>query len=1440
MLGPVAVDDGTRSLPLGGYRQRLVLALLLSRAGQSLSADWLIDAVWGEHPPRTARKTLQVYVARLRAVLGEDTVTTGPGGYRLVLGGAELDAEDFTTTADRGHLLLARAPDRALDELTRALALWRGPPFGDLGDEMALQAQAQRLRERRLVAIEDRVDAEQTLTHSPALSAELTTLLAEHPGRARLRAALMLNLYRSGRAEDALGLFDEARRHLADELGADPDLVLSEMNERILRRDPTLDAPPTEQPEPAATGPGQPVRNPFKGLHPFQTADADDFFGRTALVDTLEAAVDTQPLVVLVGASGTGKSSAVRAGLVPRLLQRSPTWTVVTMTPGAHPFEALREAANDAGGAEVAWYTDDLDVLRTMQAVSTDEAGHVLLVVDQAEELITQATGEAAARFVTNLVSVAEDPAAQCTVLATVRADFTDRLLSHPQLAAHVADSFVTVAPIGPSEITEATLGPARGVGLAVEPELVAELVADVTDQPGALPLFEYALAEMCRDQTGPVLSRAAYRRLGGLRGALARRAEQTYQALEPDEQAAARVALLRLVAVTEDGAVVRQRARRVALESLAVRSGAAIDAFDRARLLTFDRHPGTGEPTVEVAHEALIERWPRLASWVEQSREDLRLARLLDEEVAEWEASRHDAAYLMRGSRLAAYDDWPRTPAVSTTDAERDYLYASRRQRAHRAAAERRATQRLRALVAVATVVALLASVLAVVAVQRTSVAETAAAQAQARDLAAASSSLARSDTDLALLLALESSRLGGGQVSQAVSALHTAVASDRLLLTVDSGDSVALLPNGRVLLGGEQPRVVDAVTGQVDAVLPGASEATHVVASADGRWVATIEGEGLSTWDMAGQSIQSSPPLEQAWQGSAGVLDLAMTDDGSLVALLAEPTAGGLTVIDTSTGERVASRVVTGAAQSTSPGIAFDRAGSTVWRTDQSRVMSFGVATQSWQAAVDTPAGVVAVDPMADGSLLTAHDDGWMRRWRPNGTLRDSVLVAGVPLTALAVDRSTGRVAIGDSAGVVHIWQPDGRGLAPFTRIRSEAAGVVEVDIRDGLVAAVDTGRRVRVWTAAQASELGLWPAGGAVAVSPDDAVLAAAAQDGDGLAATVVLRAMDTGQERASIAPPEGATHVAGMAFTDDGSQLVLTYGWPQDTYWPGNYRDAVAVVDTSSGDLRHSKSDDRPMVGDIDVAGDLLALSLCSGGSPAWVLDVEWSQPGQAALAASTDTTDCGHGVALSHDMTRYASLSTESPAGARVYSLSSGEETVSVAHPPLNRGSVRFSPDDRWLLTAGADGAARVWDSATGDERATLASAGGAAETAVWADADTVVSSHADGKARVWDVASQRLLAEIGDADVAPYIAVTQDGRRLITSAQGQALAWTLDIEELHELARARASRTFTAAECRRYGIDPCPAEKGEPAQAASQPIPHSRDLGPDRPDALAR
>jgi DNA-binding SARP family transcriptional activator len=320
VLGPVEVVAEQRTPPLGGYRQRLVLAVLLSRPNQVLGADWLVDAVWGERPPRTARKTLQVYLTRLRHLLGDDAIVTTPAGYRLHTAVQALDSLRFEHLAEQGRAALPTEPRRAAGFLRQALALWRGSAFGDLGDAPALRGETTRLHEVRLGALEDRLDADLACSHGGDLVPELTDLVAEHPLRERLRGQLMLALHRAGRQAEALAGYEQTRRLLADELGTDPTEPLRTVHEQILRHDPSLDAAAgaSDVEEPRQ------VRNPYKGLRPFSEADAGDFFGRDDLVEQLTAAVSTHPLVALVGASGSGKSSAVRAGLVPRLRTAQP------------------------------------------------------------------------------------------------------------------------------------------------------------------------------------------------------------------------------------------------------------------------------------------------------------------------------------------------------------------------------------------------------------------------------------------------------------------------------------------------------------------------------------------------------------------------------------------------------------------------------------------------------------------------------------------------------------------------------------------------------------------------------------------------------------------------------------------------------------------------------------------------------------------------------------------------------------------------------------------------------------------------------------------------------------------------------------------------------------------------------------------------------------
>jgi YVTN family beta-propeller protein len=244
ILGPLEAEDEGRLVPLGGSRQRAVLAILLLHRGEVLSVDRLVDELWGEQPPDTATKTVQVYVSRLRKELGQDVVLTRGGGYLLDIEPDQLDAERFQRLTAEGRDALERGEARSASELLRqALDLWRGPPLGDLAYEPFARSHIARLEELRLVALEHRIEADLALGKHAALIPEFETLVREHPTRERLRAQLMLALYRSGRQTDALASYRDARRALVDELGLEPTRELQELERAILAQEPALDSP---------------------------------------------------------------------------------------------------------------------------------------------------------------------------------------------------------------------------------------------------------------------------------------------------------------------------------------------------------------------------------------------------------------------------------------------------------------------------------------------------------------------------------------------------------------------------------------------------------------------------------------------------------------------------------------------------------------------------------------------------------------------------------------------------------------------------------------------------------------------------------------------------------------------------------------------------------------------------------------------------------------------------------------------------------------------------------------------------------------------------------------------------------------------------------------------------------------------------------------------
>jgi YVTN family beta-propeller protein len=241
ILGPVEAVEQQRALPLGGSRQRALLAILVLHRGEALTSDRLIDELWGERPPATAAKTLQGYVSRLRRVLGPDVLLTRAGGYVLAAAPEQVDAERFERLAAGAREALARGdPAGARDQLRSALALWRGDALADLAYEPFAARQVARLEEARRAAIEDRIDAELALGADRELIGELEALVAAHPVRERPREQLMLAMYRCGRHAEALEVYRRARTALSDELGLEPGPTLRELEQRILEHDPSL------------------------------------------------------------------------------------------------------------------------------------------------------------------------------------------------------------------------------------------------------------------------------------------------------------------------------------------------------------------------------------------------------------------------------------------------------------------------------------------------------------------------------------------------------------------------------------------------------------------------------------------------------------------------------------------------------------------------------------------------------------------------------------------------------------------------------------------------------------------------------------------------------------------------------------------------------------------------------------------------------------------------------------------------------------------------------------------------------------------------------------------------------------------------------------------------------------------------------------------------
>jgi WD40 repeat protein/DNA-binding SARP family transcriptional activator len=1298
ILGPLSVRVDGSPVALGGPKQRALLALLLLSANRVVPRDRLVAEVFPEQSGNSADHALRNHVSRLRKVFAaagsdEPRLAARAPGYLLRIEPGELDLERFEQLVSEGREALGAGRTEAAATLLRsAEQLWEGRPFADLEFEPFGRLEVERLEELRLAAVEERIDADLALGRQLALVPELETLAAEYPFREHFRAQLMVALYRSGRQAEGLAVYQRTRTLLSDELGLEPGGELQELQRAILVQDPAL--------APAVVEDGRESEAfrdicPFKGLAPFEPADAEFFFGRERLVSELVGRLEEVPFLALVGASGSGKSSLLRAGLLPALDPEH-----VLARPGEpQPF---------GGTANV-------------------------FAVDQFEELFgPELSEEQRASFVSGLVERAWDPDRRSLVIIALRADFFVQLARYPEVADLVGPNHVLLGPMSTSELRRTIEGPSGRVGLEVEPELVDTLVDDVAGEPGGLPLLSTALVDLWEERDGRRLTLAAYARSGGVRGAVARHAEAAFRSLEADDQLAARRVLLRLVGGEE--ALTRRRATRAELDADEdERVSQVLSVLTERRLLVAD-----GD-SVELIHEALLQHWPRLRTWLDEDNQGRVLQLRLAQAAAEWRESGREAGGLYRGARLAAAVEWAESAGAGTLNRlEHDFLQESRRSSV-------RANRRLRMLLAAALVLLIAALAAGGVALAARSSADQQATSATAGRLGA--QALIQPPLDLSLLLAREAVNIDDSLATRGYLLAALLRAPAAIAVAHEGGGSVfdeALSPNGRTLaVRGDDGNVVffDAHTMERSAGVPfgdnqisffGVDSPRHALAySPDGNTLAVGSTDGHHAIVRLVPRGASKPRVTVSSQ-NATIPDLAFSPDGRTLAT-GEMRSGS----ENPRREIIVLRNArTGVAETRSHAIV---SGRLVGYTSDGRylLVTKGERTselldartleklrtfQLGEPAALAPRGSLAAFGHTDGSVTFLNLATRKKTTPPDRT--------GSNVDSLSFSADGRTLATGDDDGTIGIWNVRARALR---------------DVYSGQSAGVN-----------------------AATFSPDGRTLYSGSYDGSVMAWDVsgtrrlgrqfpITR--NTDSRWASAVSPHGSLFAVSPGSNEVELRSAATLNGVRRLRGP--------FGDTS--DIRFSRD------------GRLLAVA---GTEHALVWDVRTRKLIRAFPAGGGSST-----VAFSPDG-RVLAVEGQ-PNAIKLYDLRTGHQVVGLPGRDGTPQDIDFSPDGNLLASATLAGETDLWDVATGKLLAQLpnGSSGQAWDSAVSFSLDGTLLAVGDtsGNVVIWDVAKRRPVGSplAGENSAVHSVDFDPSGRMLVTmSDDGNLRLWDVATQKL--------------------------------------------------------
>jgi WD40 repeat protein len=953
----------------------------------------------------------------------------------------------------------------------------------------------------------------------------------------------------------------------------------------------------------------------------------------------------------------------------------------------------------------------------------------------------------------------------------------------------------VAVPPLTADEMEQAIRTPAERADVSLDHGVVAEMIADVAHQPGALPLLQYSLTEMFDRREHDHITVADYEAVGRIAGALSSRADRIVDEADGTERRAIRQVLLRLVTLGEGREDTRRRVPLRELDRLGIDQEAltrVLDTFGRHRIMTFDRDPASREPTVEIAHEALLAAWARLRTWIDGAREDLRRERRLADATAAWLAEGRDPSFLMRGARLERTEDWLSTTDVGVGHDELAFVRASAEQRDREAAAEReraqrevrneaRARTRLRALVAVFAIAAVVAGSLTLVATDQRGRASTAAVVAQARELASAANASLEDDPELAVLLAAEAverSRAATGEPDvEATQALHRAILASRIVATVpDVRGPIATSPDGTIAAQREAGAIVlfDGSGSPISTIDAHGGEITSMAFSPDGRRLVTTGTDGrLRVWDP------SNGTLDWERRGAGEAWGATLDARGALVTAR-WPAAGVVVVSDAATGRPI--RTLRGLDESSLVAISPD-GGRIALSVGENRGVVFGriISLRGTGGGVrfDAPPWQGINGPLdwsPDGRFLSGSSYVWDATtgerihtvWNHDGLVGSSDW-----------SPDAGRLVTGGWDGVTNIWsfEPE---LRPSLTLTARDIGVVAVTFTPDGDRVITASDAVRIWD--------VRPLGNA---------------------------------ERASLALP--TTFDGQIAFTPDGALIVNHDGGEGLLRWTIDEPGGVPVSSTRvapstafdvnpvDGSIVQSNDD-----GTHSVLGeDGARRSTIETGPIEWAADGEHlaATPGTRTVAlVEPDGTEVWRmqlpidvGV-LEVGTDGLIAVSGKDADPAPMTLILDAEGSI-VATLPSHAIGLRFGAPGR-IATIDERTQITEWDIASGRPVHTYPEDG---PFAFSPDGITMAVMRGDA-VRLYDTTTHEVVLELPSPDDTPgtefcfadQLAFDPSGTLLAVRSCDGVRVWSLDIDDLLTIAAANVTRTLTDEECRRY------------------------------------